>query len=89
MRVCHGKIWKARQDESKSAKKRRLTQERGERKQRKLALMHEIQTPATLAMHQLIFETGDLERYIARLPKHMQSKLRDGHPLCNVGNNKP
>ena len=89
MRVRHGKIWEARQDESKSAKKRRLTRERGERKQRKLALMHEIQTPATLAMHEVIFESGHLELYMARLPKHMQTQLRDRHPLCNVGNNKP
>jgi hypothetical protein len=85
MRARHGRIWRERQEETGSAKKRRLTQERGDRKQRKRDLLHEIRRPATLAMHESVNECG-LEWLEARLPKHLKSKLK--HPLCNVTNNK-
>ena len=63
-----------------------LTQERGDRKQRKRDLLHEIRNPSTLGMHESVDECG-LEWLEARLPKHLKSKLE--HPLCNVTNNKP
>ena len=87
MRVQHGRIWQERQEETRSAKKRRLTQERGDRKQRKRDLLHEILNPTTVAMHESVEECG-LEWLEARLPKHLKSKL-DHHPLRNVTNNKP
>ena len=86
MRARHGRIWRERQEETGSAKKRRLTQERGDRKQRKRDLLHEIRNPSTLGMHESVDECG-LEWLEARLPKHLKSKLE--HPLCNVTNNKP
>ena len=61
-------------------------QERGDRKQRKRDLLHEIRNPSTLGMHESVDECG-LEWLEARLPKHLKSKLE--HPLCNVTNNKP
>eukprot|EP01047_Picozoa_sp_COSAG01_P010629 COSAG01_NODE_454_length_16827_cov_61.424199_4_plen_89_part_00 len=86
MRARLGRIWREQQEETGSAKKRRLTHKHGDRKQRKRDLLHEIRNPSTLGMHESVDECG-LEWLEARLPKHLKSKLE--HPLCNVTNNKP